>query len=459
MAYIKRTTDKVLLSWKTDADRHPLLIRGARQVGKSSTIEEFGTHFDHFITVNFEKDKKMKTLFDGDLDVKEICSKLAVHFNKPIVPEKTLLFFDEIQSCPNAIMSLRYFYEDYPELHIIAAGSLLEFALEELPTFGVGRIDSLFMYPFSFQEFMLACGEELLWEEVCKSSPDKPLFPIFHEKCLDFLKKYLIIGGMPAAVSNYVKHNDILRAQKVLDRLILSFQNDFAKYKKKLPAILLREVFASVVKQSGGKFIYSKAAETNQYNIKQAVNLLIMSGLVIPVVSSSANGIPLGAEVNHRKCKMLLLDTGIFQRLLNLQLSDIFFSDDFEVVNKGAIAEQFVGLELIKNSPPYTPENLYFWTREKDKSQAEVDYLIQRNEKIIPIEVKSGRSGKMQSMHLFLAEKRSEYGIRTSLENFTKYDNIQIYPLYAIGNVKTGNNSTKLGTKKIKKDSKLGTKN
>ena len=247
MAYIERDIDKALLSWKIDPERKPLLIRGARQVGKSSTIERFGIHFEHSITVNFEKNKKLRTLFDGDLDVKEICLKLSVQFKKPIIPEKTLLFFDEIQSCPNAIMSLRYFYEDYPELHIIAAGSLLEFALEELPTFGVGRIDSLFMYPFSFKEFMLSCGEGLLWNEVCKSSPEKPLFSAFHEKCLDLLKKYLIIGGMPAAVSIFLKNNDILKVQKTLDRLILSFQNDFAKYKKKLPILLLREVFAAVV--------------------------------------------------------------------------------------------------------------------------------------------------------------------------------------------------------------------
>ena len=437
MAYVKRSVDRVLLSWKTDKDRKPLIIRGARQVGKSSSIEQFSTHFDYFVTVNFEKNKNLRALFDDDLNVKEICQKLSIQFKVPIVPEKTLLFFDEIQTCPNAIRSLRYFYEDYPEIHIIAAGSLLEFALEELPTFGVGRLDSLFMYPFSFQEFVVACGEELLWEEVCKSSPEKPLFPVFHEKCLDLLKKYLIIGGMPAVVANYLKNNDILQVQKALDRLILSFQNDFAKYKKKLPALLLREVLEAIVKQAGGKFIYSKAAETSQYNIKQAVNLLIMAGLVIPVVSSSANGIPLGAEANHKKSKLLLLDTGIFQRLLHLELSDFLFSNDFEVINKGSIAEQFVGLELIKNSSPYTPENLYFWTREKEKSQAEVDYLIQNRGKIIPIEVKSGKSGKMQSMHLYLTEKQSEYGIRTSLENFAKYDNIQVYPLYAIGNLKT----------------------
>jgi len=435
MSYIKRNIDTVLLEWKTDPERKPLLIRGARQVGKSSTIEQFGKHFEHFVTVNFERNENLKMLFDGDLDVRDICLKLSVHFKRPVVPGKTLLFFDEIQTCPNAIRSLRYFYEEYPEIHVIAAGSLLEFALEELPSFGVGRIDSLFMYPFSFQEFMLACGERLLWNEVCKSSPEKPLFSVFHDKCLVYLKKFLIIGGMPAVVSQFLKNNDMLKVQKTLDSLILSFQTDFAKYKKKIPALLLREVLASVIKQSGGKFIYSKAANTSQYNIKQAVNMLIMAGLVIPVFSSSANGIPLGAQMNYKKCKMLLIDTGIFQRLSGLHLSEILFADDFDVINKGAIAEQFAGLELLKNSSPYVPENLYFWTREKEKSQAEVDYLIQRNDKIVPIEVKSGKSGKMQSMHLFLDEKQSQYGIRSSLENFCEYDKIKVYPLYAIGNI------------------------
>lgn len=165
--------------------------------------------------------------------------------------------------------------------------------------------------------------------------------------------------------------------------------------------------------------------------------MLIMAGLVIPVISTSANGIPLGAEINPKKMKLLLLDTGIFQRLSGLQLSKILLTNDFEVINKGAIAEQFVGLEILKNASPYMPENLYFWTREKEKSQAEVDYVIQRNSKIIPMEVKSGKQGKMQSLHLFIEEKKVEYGIRTSLENFSQYDKIRVYPLYAIGNLST----------------------
>jgi predicted AAA+ superfamily ATPase len=359
-----------------------------------------------------------------------------VQFQKPIIPNKTLLFLDEIQECPNAISALRFFYEDYPELHVIAAGSLLEFALEELPSFGVGRISSIFMYPFSFAEFMSACGNEMLWNEVCKSTPEKPLFSVFHEKCSDLLKKFLVIGGMPAVVSKFAENNDILACQKTLNDLINSLKSDFSKYKSRVPEMRIQTAFEAIVHQIGGKFNYAKVEQLSYRQVKESIELLANAGLVIPVVHTSANGIPLGAEVNFKKQKIILLDTGIFQRLLGLQLSDILFSDDFDAINKGAIAEQFVGLELLKSAPCDMYENLYFWTREKDKSQAEVDYVIQRKDKIIPIEVKSGKSGKMQSMHLFLNEKLSEYGIRTSLENFSEYDKIKVYPLYAIGNIK-----------------------
>ncbi|MCL2027121.1 MAG: AAA family ATPase, partial [Bacteroidales bacterium] len=179
--YINRLIDSELLKWRTDVSRKPILLRGARQVGKSSSVRKLAEHFEHFVEVNFEKDSKVHHYFQGNLEVKEICDQISIQYKKPIVLGKTLLFFDEIQACPRAISALRFFYEDYPELHVIAAGSLLEFALEELPSFGVGRINSMFMYPFSFQEFMTACGEERLWEEVCKSSPEKPLFPVFHE--------------------------------------------------------------------------------------------------------------------------------------------------------------------------------------------------------------------------------------------------------------------------------------
>ncbi|MDR0794976.1 MAG: AAA family ATPase [Tannerella sp.] len=433
--YYNRIIDSELDLWKDEECRKPLLLRGARQVGKSSSVRKLAEKFESFLEINFEKNRNVYRFFEGDLDVKDICAKLSVQFRKPVIPNKTLLFFDEIQACPNAISALRFFYEDYPELHVIAAGSLLEFVLEQLPSFGVGRISSMFMYPFSFAEFMSACGNELLWNEVCKSSPDKPVFPVFHEKCLELLKKFLVIGGMPAIVSKFIESNDILACQKTLNDLINSLKSDFSKYKSRVPELRIQTAFEAVVHQTGGKFNYAKVEQLSYRQVKESIELLEKAGLLIPVVHSSANGIPLGAETNFKKQKLILLDTGVFQRLLGLQLTDLLFSDDFDAINKGAIAEQFVGLELIKNSSPYMPEQLYFWTREKEKSQAEVDYVVQRNGKIIPVEVKSGKSGKMQSMYMFLNEKQTEYGIRVSLENFSEYDKIKVYPLYASGNI------------------------
>jgi len=434
--YYNRIIDSELIVWKEEPNRKPLLLRGARQVGKSSSVRKLAEKFENFLEINFEKNRNVYRFFEGDLDVREICANLSVQFQKPIVPNKTLLFFDEIQACPNAISALRFFYEDYPELHVIAAGSLLEFALENLPSFGVGRISSIFMYPFSFAEFMLASGNEMLWNEVCKSSPEKPLFSVFHEKCLEILKKFLVVGGMPAVVSKFIETNDILACQKILNDLINSLKSDFSKYRSKVPELRIQTAYEAIVHQAGGKFNHTKVEQLSYRQVKESIELLVKAGLVIPVVHTSANGIPLGAEVNFKKQKIILLDTGIFQSLLGLQLSDILFSDDFDVINKGAIAEQFAGLEILKNTSPYMPENLYFWTREKEKSQAEVDYVIQLGDKIVPVEVKSGKSGKMQSMHLFLNEKQAKYGIRTSLENFSEYDKIRVYPLYAIGNIK-----------------------
>ncbi|GBU24285.1 hypothetical protein R83H12_00913 [Fibrobacteria bacterium R8-3-H12] len=431
--YMKRLIDKELVIWKNDEEHKVLLLRGARQVGKSSSVKKLAELFEHFVEVNFEKDKKVHQIFDGDLNAHEICEKLSVKFKKPIIQQKTLLFLDEIQACPNAISALRFFYEDYPELHVIAAGSLLEFALEELPSFGVGRIRSIFMYPLSFAEFLNACGEALLWKEVCASSPDKPLFEPFHEKCLEYLKKFLLLGGMPAVVVKYTENKNILECQKTLNDLIISLKSDFSKYKKRVPNLHISTAFEAVVNQSGNRFNYSNVEQLNYRQLKDSLELLQKAGLVIPIVHSSSNGLPLGGEANFKKQKFILLDTGIFQRLLGLELSDILLGNDISFINKGAIAEQYAGLEFLKAASCYVQENLYFWSREKAKSNAEVDYVMQIGEKIIPVEIKSGSSGKMQSMHIFLSEKNSEYGIRSSLENFSFYDKIKVLPLYAIG--------------------------
>ncbi len=434
--YIERNIDKELLFWKNENSRKPLLVRGARQVGKSSSIRKLGDYFHYFIEINFEEHKNVHSLFEGNLTPQLLCENLSVMFDIDIIPGKTLLFFDEIQTCIPAISSLRFFYEKMPELHVIAAGSLLEFALTEIPSFGVGRIRSIYMYPLSFDEFLIGLGQRKLLDAKRKADARNPLTTPIHEKLLSFLKKFLIIGGMPEVVEKYASENDLRGCQRILDNLIVSFRTDFVKYKHRVQSSRIREVFESVVHQSGRKFVYKKASQNlNTQQIKEALELLIMAGLVIPVTHTSANGLPLGAEANPKKRKMLLLDTGIFQRLMQLDISELLFRKDFKLVNKGGIAEQFVGLEILKNASCYNQAELFYWHREALNSNAEVDYLIQRHNSIIPIEVKSGTKGSMNSMFIFLNEKNSSYGCRLSLENFAEYKNIKVYPLYAFSNI------------------------
>jgi predicted AAA+ superfamily ATPase len=434
--YLERKIDAELENWKQLPKRKPLVLRGARQVGKSSAVRNLAIQFKYFIEINFDESPSYTAIFENDLDPIAICEQLSVITNTPIVAGETLLFFDEIQSCIPAISALRYFYEKIPQLHLIAAGSLLEFALSEIPSFGVGRVRSIFMYPLSFEEFLLANKENSLLEAVTKATTQKALSEIFHQKLKSYLKKFLIIGGMPEAVKSYILNGDMLETQRILDDLILSIQADFTKYKTRVSTARIREVFNAVVQQAGCKFSYSYPNATlNNVQIKEALTLLEMAGLVYFVTHSASNGIPIGAEINPKKRKMLLFDTGIFQRILGLNIAPLLIEDDFNIINKGNIAELFAGLELIKNTSCYEKTTLYYWQRESKNSQAEVDYVIQKQDQIIPLEVKAGTKGAMQSMYLFLEEKKSNFGIRLSLENFSEMEKIKIYPLYAIKNV------------------------
>jgi predicted AAA+ superfamily ATPase len=331
---------------------------------------------------------------------------------------------------------LRFFYEQYPELHVIAAGSLLEFALSELPSFGVGRVSSLYLYPFSFGEFLNAAGSEFLHHAIIDSHAHNPLPDPIHKKALDFYKRFLILGGMPKVVSTYLTNHDLLKCQRLLDDLIYAYEDDFAKYKKRVSTAVIREVFRSVVEQNGQKFVYSKSSpDLNRLQVKGAIELLTMAGLIIPITHSSANGIPLGAEINPKMRKFIVFDSGIFQRLLGLNISEILLRDDFQTINKGNIAELNVGLELIKSASCYQRQTLYYWQRESKSSNAEIDYLIQQGINILPLEVKAGTKGSMQSLYLFMDSKKSEKGIRVSQENFSSYDKIEVFPLYAVANL------------------------
>lgn len=433
--YSKRLIDNSLIEWKNDQNKKPLLLRGARQVGKTSAVRNLGLSFENFIEINFDENSSIHSIFNGINSVENICSKIEIIFNKPINEGKTLLFFDEIQSCQNAILSLRFFYEQKPNLHVIAAGSLLEFALQKLPTFGVGRIRTLFVYPFSFDEFLSAIGENRLLELKNNVTNNQPLDEIFHIKLNDYLKQFLIIGGMPEVVARFAQTRNLLDAQQILDDLVISYKSDFIKYNKRVPSERINEVFEAVSRQMGNKFTYTKASNNlSHIQIKEALQLLILAGLVITVVHSSSNGIPLGAEIDSKKRKMLILDTGLFQRILNLDLSLITIEDDLKLVNKGAIAEMFFGLEWLKYNNPFSQTELYYWHRENKTGNAEVDYVVQKQNLILPVEIKSSSKGSMQSLRVFLSEKKINYGVRFSLENFSKLDDVLIYPLYAITN-------------------------
>lgn len=433
MTYYERNIDFELLKWEKEERRKPLLLRGARQVGKSSAVRQFAKKFEYFVEINFENNKEVHELFTGNLNPQEICRNLSLIIDIPIIPGQTLLFFDEIQACIPAISSLRFFYENYPELHLIAAGSLLEFALEEIPSFGVGRIRSMFVYPFTFNEFLLACNEKKLLEAKQAANNNNPLHKVIHDKINAYLKQFIVVGGMPEAIATFVETKDYHKCQAVLDDLIISLKDDFYKYKKRVPSSRIADVFNAIVLQQGGKFIYKKVnSEANHKQLKEAVELLEKAGLVIPVTHTAANGIPLGAEIDPKRQKLLVFDTGIFQRMLDLKISDVILSEDFDTINKGCIAELYTGLEILKASGCYTTKQLYYWHRESPNSNAEVDYIISKNEQIIPIEVKSGKKGSMQSMYVFLNEKGQHKGIRISLENYSRYDKIDVCPLYGI---------------------------
>jgi len=434
-SYFNRKIDSELRAWAALSNRKPLLLRGARQVGKSSAVRNLGKMFENYVEVNFEDDKDVHVIFNKYNSPQEICMQLSLYYKKEITIGRTLVFFDEIQSCPAAFAKIRYFYEKYPELHLISAGSLLEFAIEEMASFAVGRIRSIFLYPFSFEEFMLANKEDMLVKAYKEADPKNPLSEPIHKELIKLFKTFLVVGGMPESVAAYIETKSFLKSQMAIDDLITTFKSDFAKYKKRIPPVNIENVFESAAAQAGGKFVYENVAYLNNSQVKQSLELLIMAGLVIPVTHSSANGIPLGAEANFKRRNMLLLDTGMFLRMLDFDNSKIMTADDFKTINIGVLAEMFVGHEIIKAASCYTQQHLYYWHREKKQSNAQVDYVIQKNMRIIPIEVKSGLKGSMTSLRLFMKEKNSEIGIRTSLENFGQIENVEIYPLYAISNI------------------------
>jgi len=452
--YYGRIIDQYLNEWASRPIHKPVLLRGARQVGKSTAVRHLGEQFKYFVEINLEKQSDYKALFHPNLDVKRIVPQMAAMCGTPIIPGQTLLFIDEIQDCTEAIMALRYFKEDMPELHVIAAGSLLEFVLDDIPTFGVGRIHSMYMYPMTFDEFLMANDETLLLEARNQASPTSPLPTPLHDKLTNLIRTFMLVGGMPESVAKWVETHDYLQCQEVQDDIITGYEADFPKYKKKVDSQLLRQTMRSAAQQATKKFMYSlvpggyKTAE-----VKKALELLIKANIIIPVTHTDANGLPLGDERNDSYRKMLLLDTGLMLRLLNLSMGDIreitthiLTSTAADLVNKGPMAEMLAGLELLHYRSPHLQYELFYWLRQAKNATAEVDYILPFNMQVLPFEVKAGVQGGMKSLWDFMREKELSQAIRCSLENFGEFDyidekssnairHVHIVPLYAINTI------------------------
>ena len=423
-------------------------------MGKSTAVQELSKKFDTFVEINFEKQPKYKALFKADLDVKRIVPQISAMYGTSVKPGKTLLFLDEIQDCPQAIMALRFFKEDMPELHVIAAGSLLEFALRELPTFGVGRIHSMFMYPMTFDEFLEANGQQLLIEARKQASIDNPLPEPLHDKLVELLRTYMLVGGMPEAVKTWVEYHDYIRCQEVQDDIVVTYEDDFPKYKKNVDPILLRQTLRSAAVQATKKFVYAKVgSDYKTAEVKKAVELLILAGILHPVTHTDANGLPLGSEEDKSYRKMLLLDTGLLLRLLNMSLGDvselttqILTASAAELANKGPMAELVVGLEMLHHMSLNIRHDLYYWVRHARNSQAEVDYISNYLQVVVPVEVKADKQGGMKSLWSFMHDKKLHFAIRCSMENFGKFDyidnkhnaevrHVRICPMYAMAQI------------------------
>lgn len=434
---MKRIVDAYLAQWKTDSNRKPLLIRGARQVGKTHAVRELGKTFEHFVEINFERNQRALSIFDNDknLDPKRIIQDIFAINDKKIVPGATLLFFDEIQIAPRAITALRYFYEEMPELHVVAAGSLLDFTIEKIGI-PVGRVRSAYMYPLSFIEFLVALGKKVIVEQLLEKS--NIVYNVgFHADLLDLVGKYLAVGGMPEAVNRWIETGNINECLMVHQDIIDTYQQDFGKYAKASQIEHVARIFDSVPHQLGGKFKYTVIeGDYRKRELAPALDLLSTAGIVHKIFHTAAQGIPLGAEVDLACYKAMLMDVAVSQKLLGLETGSWILQPLEAFTNKGAVVESFVGQEILAYADPRKREQLYYWQRMTKNSTAEVDYLLQDQENIIPIEVKSGHGSTLRSLHLFLeTHTRSTYGVRFSAQNYSEYERIHSYPLYAVAKI------------------------
>jgi uncharacterized protein len=434
--FMKRLIDHYLLEWKQSLYRKPLLLRGARQVGKTYAVRQLGKTYKSFVEINFEITRNAKAIFERDLEPDRIIRELFLITRKKIIPGKTLLFFDEIQETPLVLTALRYFYEKLPELHVIAAGSLLDFTIQSVGI-PVGRVTSLYMYPLSFFEFLCACGYEMLAEEIMPGTYHGQLGDVVHRQLLILFGEYCAIGGMPEAVMLWKNTKNPELCFTMHHALIDTYRQDFGKYAEKFQIKYLATLFNAIPRFLGTKFKYSAIeGDYRKRELAPCLDLLVTAGVVHSVMRSAGNGVPLGAEVSFEHFKLILLDCALSQAILGLDLKAWFLTAEQEFVNKGAIIEALIGQELLAYAHPAHKSHLFYWTRNAPGSEAEVDYLITDQGKVIPVEVKSGAGSTLKSMHMFLeSHKNAPYGLRFSTQNYSIHEKIHSYPLYAVATV------------------------
>lgn len=395
---MKRLVEEQLQHWKTSDRRKPLILRGGRQVGKTWSVEQFGREqFAGIVKIDLEKRADLHLLFQGNLDSKTLLPQLELVAGRRIVAGETLLFLDEIQACPRALTALRYFYEDVPELHVIAAGSLLEFALSEI-SFPVGRVQFLNMYPLTFPEFVRAGGNEPLWDIL--RGPPGPVEEVVHRLLLDELKRYFFIGGMPEAVRASLDGGSMLPAFEVQAEILDAYRQDFSKYAPRADKDCLNQVLTSCAASVGEQIKYSRLAEGfSNATIHKAFDLLCMAEVLHKIPATRAPALPFGSSANSKRFKASLIDIGLMQRLTHLPVNAELRQEDLLAIHRGKLAEQYVAQELLISQN----RELYYWAREERAAAAEVDYLIQRNGLVAPVEVKSGRGGTLRSLNMLLA--------------------------------------------------------
>ncbi|MDO8836378.1 MAG: ATP-binding protein [Vicinamibacterales bacterium] len=408
---LARSISEQLSAWRGRPDRKPLVVRGARQVGKTHLVEHWGRlAFDGVVTIDLEREHHLHSVFDQP-DPARLLQELALLKGQRLVPGAHLLFLDEIQACPKALAVLRYFAELVPDLHVIAAGSLLDFALRDFAHgMPVGRVEYLFLYPLSFEEFVRATEGDALADLLRSYHVGDSISPAVDGQLTTALRHYLLVGGMPAAVQAYAQQAPLVDVQRIQYSIVATMQDDFAKYGARGQQDVLRRAYRYVAQHVGRKVKYVNISPDRRgVDVRGALDLLAMSRAVHLVHHTSANGVPLGAEASEKHFKSLFMDVGLVNQVCGLGLVPC---DQVLTVNEGALAEQLVGQELLVSAPSYQDAPLFYWHREARSANAEVDYVISEGQEVLPVEVKAARGGALRSVFQFLSEKRRTKAVR-----------------------------------------------